>query len=373
MAPRRHKLGNSDLEVPCVCLGTMTWGSQNTEEEAFAQLDYALANGVDFIDTAEMYPVPPDQQWVGRTEEYIGRWMEARGVRSKVILATKVSSFPGPNMDRSMVSANRTDPPTPNAAQPELDAASIRQALEGSLRRLRTTYIDLYQLHWPNRYAPLWGARQYDLAAAQSWPKVADMEEQVATIGELIKEGKIRYWGLSNETTFGVCRMVEIAKRLGVPPPISIQNDFSLCYRYFEGELAEACAPCNHNIGLLAWGVLAGGALTDKYLSPQGVEGAPAEARHRKFPAFQKRYVMPRVLEAAKEYAGIAKAAGLTAAQMAVAWSCSRWYMGSVIIGATNMQQLKENIEASEITLSAETLAAIDEVHVRRRNPECLD
>ncbi|GFH27858.1 aldo keto reductase, partial [Haematococcus lacustris] len=130
----------------------------------------------------------------------------------------------------------RTDPPTPNAAQPELDAASIRQALEGSLRRLRTTYIDLYQLHWPNRYAPLWGARQYDLAAAQSWPKVADMEEQVATIGELIKEGKIRYWGLSNETTFGVCRMVEIAKRLGVPPPISIQNDFSLCYRYFEGE-----------------------------------------------------------------------------------------------------------------------------------------
>ncbi|GFH08269.1 aldo keto reductase, partial [Haematococcus lacustris] len=181
----------------------MVWGGYSAILQPRRPRDTTAANGTPQTQTWKQRPGGPLRVFghndLGRTEEYIGRWMEARGVRSKVILATKVSSFPGLNMDRSMVSANRTDPPTPNAAQPELDAASIRQALEGSLRRLRTTYIDLYQLHWPNRYAPLWGARQYDLAAAQSWPKVADMEEQVATIGELLKEGKIRYWGLSNE------------------------------------------------------------------------------------------------------------------------------------------------------------------------------
>ncbi|KAG2494215.1 hypothetical protein HYH03_007571 [Edaphochlamys debaryana] len=345
----------------------MTWGEQNTEEEAHEQLDYALSVGVNFIDTAELYPVPPSPKTVGRTETFIGNWLAKRGCRDKVILATKVAA-PLPGVDRSWVVGNRTDPPTPDAPQPQLDEASIRSALAASLRRLQTDYVDLYQIHWPARYAPLWGKRQYRVEEER--PVSTSFEDQVRVMGALIKEGKIRHWGLSNETSYGVAQMCEAAKRLGVPPPISIQNDFAPVYRMYEEELAETCAPSAYNLGLLAYGVLAGGTLTGKY----GTDGSkPEHGRHVDFPNFQPRYFNPRTLEAAAEYAALAKRAGVSPATLAQAWCASRWYMGSVIIGATSMEQLKENVAACLVTLDESTLAAMDEIHLRHRNTNATD
>ncbi|KXZ51028.1 hypothetical protein GPECTOR_14g268 [Gonium pectorale] len=364
---RRQKLGNSDLEVPIVCLGTMTWGEQNTEEEAFAQLDYALEAGVNFIDTAELYPVPPRPETAGRTETYIGNWLKARGCRDKVIIATKVAA-PLPGVDRSWLVANRTEPrgDLATAPQPELDEASIRSALEASLRRLQTDYVDLYQIHWPARYVPTWGKRQYRKELER--PAVS-FEDQVRVMGALIKEGKIRHWGLSNETSYGACQMCEAAKRLGVPPPVSIQNDFAPVYRHFEEELAETCAPSAYNVGLLAYGVLAGGTLSGKYLN----DAKPERSRHSDFPNFQPRYHNPRTMAAAAEYAALAKRVGLSPATLAQAWAASRWYMGSVIIGATTLEQLRENIAACQVELDASTLEEMDAIHLRHRNPNDLD
>ncbi|KAL4428585.1 hypothetical protein ABPG77_008897 [Micractinium sp. CCAP 211/92] len=358
------KLGSSDLEVSIVCLGTMTWGEQNTEEEAWEQLDYAVSQGINFIDTAELYPVPPRPETCGRTEEYIGRWMKARGNRSKIILATKVMG--GAKDGRTFVPANRTVPKDPSPPAPRLEPAQIRAAVEGSLRRLQTEYIDLIQLHWPDRYAPVFGKNQF--IASQHYDPVP-FEAQVAAVGELIREGKVRHWGLSNETTFGVCKMAEVAAKLGVPPPISIQNDFSLLDRRFEGHLAEACAPFNYNLGLLPYGPLAGGTLTNKYF-----EGEPSpNARHVKFPGFQPRYHSEPSRAAARAYRELAEQKGLTLAQLALAWCKSRWYVASVIIGATTMEQLKENIAAFDIELDADTLAKIDALHLAHRNPNVTD
>ncbi|KAF5834586.1 aldo/keto reductase [Dunaliella salina] len=373
MAPiPKVKLGNSDLEVSKVCLGTMTWGEQNTEEEAWAQMDYFLSKGLNFIDTAELYPVPPRPETIGRTEVYIGNWMKARGCRDKIVLASKVAGQT--DAQRAFIVANRTGDPFAPAPRPRMDRPNIRAALEASLRRLQTDYLDLYQLHWPDRYAPLWGQRQYrpeNEYKGEFTPP--DIEETVSAMGELIKEGKIKHWGLSNETAYGVCRMCETARKLGVPGPISIQNDFSMGYRHFEEELAEACAPSHYNVSLLCYGALAGGALTDKYLTPAGYEGAPANSRHRKFPNFQSRYFNPRLLDAAKDYADLAHKKGMSLATLAQAWAASRWYMGSVIIGATSVEQLKENIAAFEVELDKETLDAIDQIHLRKRNPQATD
>ncbi|EFN51689.1 hypothetical protein CHLNCDRAFT_27720 [Chlorella variabilis] len=329
--------------------GTMTFGEQNSEEEAWEQLDYAVGQGVNFIDTAELYPVPPSPETCGRTEEIVGRWMAARGCRDKVLLATKV-------MGGSKVRRRGAG----------VGPAQIVAAVEGSLRRLQTHYVDLLQLHWPDRYVPLWGKNQYH--ASQRYDPVP-FEEQVAAVGKLIQEGKVRHWGLSNETAYGVCRMCEAATRLGVPPPISIQNDFSLLDRRFESQLAEACAPHHHNIGLLPYGPLAGGTLTDKYFA--GGSGPGPNSRH--FPGFQPRYHSAASMAAAAEYAAVAKGAGLTLAQLALAWCASRWYVASTIIGATTLQQLQENIAAFEVELDAATLAAVDAVHLRHRNPNVTD
>ncbi|PSC75257.1 aldo keto reductase [Micractinium conductrix] len=359
------KLGSSDLEVSIMCLGTMTWGEQNTEEEAWEQMDLALSHGVNFLDTAELYPVPLRLETCGRTEEYIGRWMKARGNRDKIVLASKVMG--GSKDGRTFVPANRTVPKGGNAPAPRLEASQIRAAVEGSLRRLQTDYIDLIQLHWPDRYAPIFGKNQYD--ASQHYDPVP-FEEQVAAVGELIKEGKVRHWGLSNESTYGVCRHAEVAAKLGVPPPITIQNDFSMLDRRFEGQLAEACAPHHYNISLLPYGPLAGGTLTDKYFG--GAE--PGEnARHVKFPGFQPRYHCDRSMAAAAEYADLARSTGLSLAQLALAWCKSRWYVGSTIIGATSLEQLKENISSFDLDLDQETLQAIDAIHLRIRNPNVTD
>uniref|UniRef100_A0A383W131 NADP-dependent oxidoreductase domain-containing protein n=1 Tax=Tetradesmus obliquus TaxID=3088 RepID=A0A383W131_TETOB len=364
---KTKKLGSSDLEVPIVCMGTMTFGEQSSEEESFAIMDYALSQGVNFLDTAELYPVPPTKENNARTERIIGNWMQARGNRSQVIIATKVAGAM-PGMDRSYIVANRADPPLDfeTAPQPNLTREQILTACDASLRRLQTTYIDLYQIHWPARYAPLFGGRQYHPDRERDAPSI---EEQVAAMGELIQAGKVKYWGLSNETTFGVCQFCETAKRLGVPLPVSIQNDFSPMLRVFEGDLAEACAPSNYNIGLLAYGVLAGGALSGKYLN--GFD--TSRSRHTLFPGFQPRYHAKRTSDAARELVEIAKAKDMSAATLCQAWAASRWYMGSVIIGATTLEQVQENIAACLTKLDEETVAAMDALFLKYGNTTLAD
>jgi len=243
---------------------------------------------------------------------------------------------------------------------------------------LQTDYIDVYQLHWPERYVPKWGESQYFYAKADAddTRKLAGFDVVVSTMGELLAEGKIKAWGLSNETSFGVGAFFASCKRLAVAPPVSIQNDFGLCFRTFEGELAEACAPRHHNVGLLAYGVLNGGALSGKYLdgsSEQGARfnfvasGAVGE------PKFQWRYKGERTNAAIKEYVELAKSLGTNCATMAQAWAYSRDYMTAVIIGATSIAQLEANWAAAKYELSAEAIAKIDEIHVRHRNPNLND
>eukprot|EP01025_Chloroclados_australasicus_P044082 TRINITY_DN474_c1_g1_i1.p1 TRINITY_DN474_c1_g1~~TRINITY_DN474_c1_g1_i1.p1 ORF type:complete len:362 (-),score=26.31 TRINITY_DN474_c1_g1_i1:293-1378(-) len=355
-------LGNSSLKVSELCLGTMTWGVQNTEEEAWEQLDYALSQGINFIDTAESYPVPPSEKVVGRTEEYIGRWITARGNRDKIILATKVIS----RSNRNYVAANRSVPKAENAHNPVLDEKNIREAIEGSLRRLQTTYIDLYQLHWPDRYVPIFGRSQYRLRSEHD---SVPFEEQLRTLADLIKEGKVRYWGVSNETAFGLTKFCMLAERYGLPLPVSIQNDFSLTNRNFERELAEVCSPRHYNVGLLAYGALAGGTLSGKYL-----DGAlPPKSRHTLYPDFQTRYHSPQVLEATRKYVELAKSMNITPTQLALAWCRSRWYMGSIILGATTLDQLKECISCIEVELDVDTLKKIDRIHLECQNPNLMD
>ncbi|KAL4521402.1 hypothetical protein Ndes2437B_g08008 [Nannochloris sp. 'desiccata'] len=362
-----NKLGLTDVEVSAICLGTMTWGEQNTEEEAWEQLDYFLECGGNFIDTAELYPVPPSPTTCGRTEEYIGRWMAARGSRDKVFLATKVMGGGGDT--RNFIPANRTVPIDPDAPNGRLERDQIFAAIAGSLRRLQTTYIDLYQLHWPDRYAPAWGKNQFSNTAAAGHVPVS-FEEQVQAIGDLIKAGKVRHWGVSNETPYGVVMMTETAKKLGVPLPVTIQNDFSLLDRRFEGHLAEACYHSG-NVGLLVYGGLAGGTLSNKFH-----DGSipSANSRHVKFPKFQPRYHCDRALEAAGKYYKLAQSKNLSLQQLAYAWCKSRFYVCSTIIGSTTISQLKENIAAfTDIELDEETLAAIDSIHMERRNPNVTD
>ena len=351
-----RRLGSSDLEVPAVCLGTMTWGEQNTEREAHEQLEYAFDRGVNFLDTAEMYAVPTRAETQGLTETYIGTWLKTVP-RDRVVIAGKVTA-PSP---KPWIPPRR-EPPQPESV-PRLDKKSIRAAVHGTLKRLGTDYIDLVELHWPERYiGTLFGAYRYDRSKEQD--DVIPFEEQIEGLASLIKDGKIRAWGLSNETSFGVCSFVDAAKRLKAPPPASIQNDFSLLDRSFEPELAETCAPRNHNLGFLAYGALCGGTLTGKYMN-----GVPQGSRHTLWPTFQPRYHSPISRWAAREYADIAQRHGLTLTAMALAWVHSREYVTSTIIGATAMQQLAECLDAFEVRLSDEVVAEIERQHLRLPNP----
>eukprot|EP00899_Mesostigma_viride_P029527 jgi/Mesvir1/975/Mv17523-RA.1 len=357
----KYNMLGGKLNVSEVCLGTMTFGRQNTEAEAHEQLDYAWSRGVNFLDTAEMYPIPMSSEYVGNTERFVGSWLEKQA-REKVVVATKVVGYSG----SSYIPEYRSDPPKEGKrVATRLNNEQISAAVEGSLRRLRTDYIDLYQLHWPDRYVPSFGSTVYNPSQER---ESVPFRDQVECIGRLIREGKIRHWGLSNETTFGVCEMVKACDALGVPRPISIQNSFSLLHRGFETELAEACAPSNYNIPLLAWSPLAGGVLSGKYCD--GV--MPAGARFTEFPEFQVRFRTPFVLGVAAKYRALAEATGVTPAQLALSWCKSRWFVGSTIIGATTMEQLKENLDAFGIELSADTLKAIDTIHLEAKDP-CMN
>jgi aryl-alcohol dehydrogenase-like predicted oxidoreductase len=340
-------LGNSDLKVSRICLGTMTFGEQNSEAEAHSQLDYALERGINFIDTAEMYPVMPRAETTGRTESFIGTWLKKTGRRSDVILATKAA---GPSRAMTWIRNGQSD----------FDAANLRAAVDNSLKRLQTDYIDLYQLHWPSRNAPIFGQIAFD--PKQERPSTA-IEDTLAALDDLIKAGKIRHVGVSNETPWGVCEFIKQAEIRGLPRIVSIQNAYSLVNRSFENGLDEACL--RENVGLLAYSPLAFGQLTAKY-----IDDPKAHGRLTIFPPnWSPRYLRPSVAEATRRYAALARSNGMTPTQMALAWCYSRWFVASTIIGATTISQLKEDIDALSVRLPEQVIEGINAVHRELTNP----
>jgi aryl-alcohol dehydrogenase-like predicted oxidoreductase len=341
------KLGSSDLSVSEVCLGTMTFGEQNTEAEAHQQLDFALAHGVNFIDTAEMYPVMPRAETVNRTEQYIGTWIKQSGKRDQIILATKVA---GPSRGMPWIRNGDND----------LDEKNIRAAVEGSLRRLQTDYIDLYQLHWPSRNAPIFGQKEFDPELERE--SVA-IEATLSVLDSLIKEGKIRHIGVSNETPWGVSEFIKHAERQQQARIISIQNPYHLMNRSYEQGLTETCF--REKVGLLAYSPLAFGRLTGKY-----VDNTQAKGRLTQFPpTWSPRYMRQDVIATSGRYTKLARDFGYTPTQLALAWCYSRWFVASTIIGATNLQQLEENIRATDVKLTDEVVAAINAIHAVAANP----
>ncbi|MGM0517666.1 MAG: aldo/keto reductase [Pseudomonadota bacterium] len=340
-----RRLGNSGLEVSSICLGTMTFGEQNTEAEAHEQLDRAMDAGINFIDTAEMYPVPPRGETQGRTESFVGSWLKDRR-REDLVVATKVTG------------AGRRMPHLRGG--PRVTREQVNEAIEGSLRRLRTDYVDLYQIHWPDRYVPKFGEVYYD--ADRRW-EAESFESQLEVLADLVEAGKVRYIGLSNETPYGVMSFLEVARRLNLPAVTSLQNAYHLMNRQFEtGGLAEVCTEMD--VALLPYSPLAFGHLTGKYLDdPQ------APGRITQFPDFGGRYEKPNAAEATRAYVELAREHGLSPAQMAIAFTLRLPQVASTIIGATSIRQLEENIGAANVALSSELLEAIDAIDARYPSP----
>ncbi|MBB4441222.1 MULTISPECIES: aldo/keto reductase [Rhizobium] len=337
-----NSLGRTEISVSEICLGTMTWGSQNSEADAHAQMDYAVEKDVNFFDTAELYPTTPvSAATQGRTEDYIGSWFKKTGKRGDLVLATKVAGR-GRDYIRGGEGA---------------DAKNIRLALEASLTRLKTDYIDLYQIHWPNRghfhFRQNWSYNPFNQDRNET---VANMLDILETLGALVKEGKIRAIGLSNETTWGIQKYLTLSEQKSLPRVASVQNEYNLLYRHFDLDLAELSH--HEDVGLLAYSPLAGGILSGKY-----VDGArPKGSRGSINPDIGGR-LQPLQEPATKAYLEIAATYGLDPAAMALAFCLSRPFMASVIIGATSMEQLKIDIGAADITLSNEILAEIAKVH----------
>lgn len=338
-------LGDSELHVSSICLGTMTYGQQNTEAEAHSQLDYAFEHGINFVDTAEMYPVPPCAETYSKTETIVGNWLKNQP-RDKVILATKAA---GPRRSLTWI----------RGGPAAFDRANLRLAIEGSLIRLRTDYIDLYQLHWPERNVPIFGQYQFDPAQEKT---DTSLHDQLQALAELVQEGKIRYVGVSNETAWGVMEFLRIARDHRLPRIVSIQNCYNLLNRGFEFNLAEIVY--REKLALLAYSPLAFGHLSAKYLADPKSPGRATE-----FPALVQRYGKPGVVPAVAEYAAIAGKYGYTPAELALAFVYHRWFVASTIIGATTLTQLRENISAWEKPLASEILAEIEAVHLTRMNP----
>ncbi len=342
---RYNRFPGTALAISEVCLGTMTFGEQNSESEAHEQLDYALAQGINFIDTAEMYPVPPNARTQGRTETYVGTWLE-RQERGKVVVASKVA---GPGR-RDWIRNGRTD----------LTPDVIAEACATSLERLRTDYLDLFQIHWPQRNCATFGAYEFDPAREREGPSI---REQVAGMAELIAKGRIRHYGLSNETSWGVCEFHRVARELGVPGPITTQNAYNLVSRAVDGDMAEALF--RTGMRLLAHSPLGMGVLTGKYAA-----GAmPPESRFARFDDFGMRFRKPVVFEAVDEYARIARRHGLSMVELALGYVRSRWFVGSIVVGATTVAQLAEDVAAAQVTLPPAALADIAAMHLRYPNP----
>lgn len=355
MAMNYIKLGDSDLVVSKICLGTMTFGKQNTASEAKDQLDLAFDKyGINFLDTAEMYPVPTEAATQGETDRYIAKWLKGRN-RSEVILATKVAGY----------SDGITWMPGRNGKGTRVSRKDILVSVDESLKRLETDYIDLLQIHWPDRNVPLFGSKSYDLSLER---ESISFEEQLTCLDELVKQGKVRYIGLSNETPYGVMKFTQLAEKLNLTKVISIQNSYSLVVRSdYESSLIEVCSPRHENIGLLAYSPLAGGILTGKYASPE----VSKTARLNIFPGYMKRYKQSLNIKAVELYCEVAKKYGLTPTELALAWCYKQPFVASTIIGATNLVQLTENIEAyDKISLITEdVLNDINEVYKIYRDP----
>ena len=335
----------TDIRVSKICLGTMTWGNQNTEQEGFEQMDYSLDNGVNFFDTAELYPVPANAETYAETERIIGKWFAQRNNRDKVVLATKIA---GPGAYTAHI---RTSGFTP---------ASIREALEGSLTRLKTDYIDLYQLHWPERTTNFFGKRDYDPDIEEQWED--NFQVVLETLDGFIKEGKIRHIGLSNETPWGAMKCLALAAYKNLPRMKTIQNPYSLLNRTFE--IGNAEVSHREELGLLAYSPMAFGILSGKYRNGN----LPKNSRLELFPRMA-RYNSKESLAATEDYAEIAEKSNLSLAQLSLAFVTDRPFVTSNIIGATTMAQLEENIASASITLSHEILSKIDAVHSSIPNP----
>jgi len=335
-----RKLGRSDIEVSAICLGTMTWGEQNSQGQAFEQMDYALDRGVNFWDTAEMYAVPPRQETYGRTEEIIGSWFRERRLRDKVVIATKVA---GPDARFPYI----------RDGKPKLDRKNILAAVETSLKRLQTDRIDLFQLHWAERDTNAFGQLGY---APSKTDQGTPLEETLAALAEVVKSGKVRQVGISNESAWGAMRYLALSDAGKGPRMAGIQNAYSLLNRSFEVGLAEVAQ--RENCGLLAYSPLAMGVLSGKYLD--GAE--PPGARLTVYKHW-KRYLTPPGVAATAAYAKLARDHGLDPAQMALAYVTSRPFVTAAIIGATTMEQLKSNIASIDVKLTPELLEGIESIH----------
>jgi aryl-alcohol dehydrogenase-like predicted oxidoreductase len=342
-------LGRTGLKVSVICLGTMTWGQQNTEAEGHEQMDYALDRGVNFFDTAELYSIPPKPETQGSTERIIGSWFKSRGKRDKVILATKV-------VGRTQMAWFRD-----GHVPAELSRAQMTQALDNSLKRLQTDYIDLYQLHWPDRPMP-WGSNPTIYRASDYQGDNIPIEETLAVLGDFVKAGKVRHAGLSNESAWGTMRFLQAADTRGLPRVVSIQNAYNLLNRTYEVALAEI--GMREQVGLLAYSPLAQGFLSGKYRN-----GAkPANARLTLFGRGQ-RYERPGAAEAIDAYCRLAEEHGLDPAQMALAFVNAQPFVAANIIGATSMKQLEADIDSIHVSLTPEVRNGIDAIHQRHLNP----
>jgi aryl-alcohol dehydrogenase-like predicted oxidoreductase len=340
------KLGRADLEVSRICLGTMTWGHQNTESEAHAQLDYAVSAGVTFIDTAEMYPVPPRAETYGRTETILGNWLKRRPDRGRLIIATKACAW-----------SERTAHVRGGRAR--LDKPNITAAIDASLHRLQTDYIDLYQCHWPDRDTNCFGKLNYYHAPEKDRTPIA---ETLAALDGLVQAGKVRCLGISNETPWGLAEYLRVAREQSLSRIVSIQNPYNLLNRTFEIGLAEFAH--RENISLLAYSPAAMGTLSGKYLNNR----QPPGSRLTLFPDYQ-RYKNPQAYAAIAEYVALAREHGLDPLQMALAYVNSRPFLTSYIIGATNMDQLKANIASIDVELPKAVIKGIEKIHTRYPNP----
>lgn len=339
-------LGRTGIEVSQICLGTMNFGEQNTEAEAHEHLDYAVSRGVNFIDTAELYPVAPRAETQGRTEEYIGNWLKKRSDRDRLIIATKVCG-------------QGTWTPWIRDGKARFDRPNIEAALEGSLRRLQTDYIDLYLLHWPDRKSNYFGKLGY---TAEADGNAAPLEETLAALGDCVRAGKVRHIGVCNETPWGVMKFLEIANRSGLPRLATVQNPYNLLNRTYEIGLAEISH--REQVGLMAYSPLGFGVLSGKYLGGARPEGA----RLTLFDFF-KRYLTPEGVAATQAYAELARSHGLQPATLALAFVNSYPFLTSTIVGATSMDQLKANIASLDIELSPDLRAGIEAIHTRYTNP----
>ena len=343
------KLGHTDLLLPEICLGTMTFGEQNTQAEAFAQLNYALERGLYFWDTAEMYPVPPKAETQGATETIIGNWIAQQGQRDQLFLASKIA---GPSQGGIHIRNGQT----------RFIAEEISSAIDASLKRLQTDYIDLYQLHWPQRPTNFFGKLGYGNQEAENTQHVTDLAETLSALHHEVQKGRIRYIGLSNETPWGTMKFLQLAKELGLEKMVSVQNPYNLLNRTYEIGMAEIAQ--YEGVGLLAYSPLAFGYLTGKFRN-----GArPENARITRFSRFT-RYTNPQSEWATEQYAQLAEQHGLTLTQLALAYVKQQFFVTSTIIGATHLDQLKENIDAFEIDLSEEILTGIEDIHRQQPNP----